>query len=205
MRDRRMLLVQMPALRPPPAVRTTKEDCPRFAADAVIVSNQIAAEPVPHDRSPRVQTASVSTRGNCSATTPAPRRSCASVGEEGQLRRCWRESALWRHRASVEGLAREITDSSARRAGSSARAAASVGQFIEQGPFGSPHRPHPPLTGPGTSRLPAPADTANTDSCFSSAWLLQPGHSASRELDTIVSKAWPQSRQTYSKIGMDLV
>lgn len=53
--------------------------------------------------------------------------------------------------------------------------------------------------------LPALADTANTESCFSSAPLLHDGHSGWRDPLTIVSKACPQSRQMYSKIGIRIV
>jgi len=59
---------------------------------------------------------------------------------------------------------------------------------MEHGPFGSPHRPQPPWEGIRPSVVP-PADTAKTESCFSSAWLLHEGHSGWREPLTMVSKA----------------
>ena len=48
-----MLVVQIPALRPAPAVRAPQVDRTGLTTDAVIVSNEIAADEVPHDRSPR--------------------------------------------------------------------------------------------------------------------------------------------------------
>lgn len=72
------------------------------------------------------------------------------------------------------------------------------------GPFGSPHRPQPPTGGAGVSRGPDAA-TANTDNCLSSASLLQDGHRAARDAVTMLSNCWPHSRQTYSKMGMELV
>lgn len=76
---------------------------------------------------------------------------------------------------------------------------------MEHGPCGSPHRLHPPGAGFCSWRAPEPAETANTESCFSRESLWQAGHWVPREPFTIVSKAWPQSRQTYSKIGMNPV
>lgn len=78
--------------------------------------------------------------------------------------------------------------------------AGTAGQLL-QGPLGSPQRQQPDA-GIWTSRPGAPADTANTESCFSSASLLQEGHCAAREPFTIASNACPHSRQTYSNIGM---
>jgi hypothetical protein len=75
-------------------------------------------------------------------------------------------------------------------------------QFMEQGPCGSPQRPHPPGAAIGTSRPGALADTAKTESCFSSALLLHEGHWGVRPPVTMVSNAWPHSRHTYSKMGM---
>ncbi len=50
-----------------------------------------------------------------------------------------------------------------------------------------------------------PAETANTESCLSRATLLQEGHSGAAAPVTMVSKACPQSRHTYSKIGIHTV
>ena len=48
----RRLFVQVPPLRTPATCRATQEDCARLAADAVVMADKVAAEPMPHDRSP---------------------------------------------------------------------------------------------------------------------------------------------------------
>jgi hypothetical protein len=77
-------------------------------------------------------------------------------------------------------------------------------QLIEQapGPRGSPQLPQA-VTGISFCEKPSPRlAAANTDNCFSNFLPLHEGHSIAVEALTSSSKFFPQSLQTYSKIGI---
>jgi hypothetical protein len=70
------------------------------------------------------------------------------------------------------------------------------------GPRGSPQLPQA-VTGNSLCENPSPGLTAaNTDNCFSNLLPLHEGHSIFVSCRTSNSKFFPQSLQTYSKIGI---